>query len=106
MRFQDEDGNDVFHSFEDFLEVGSPMGEDSEEELEPSSDFAWFEKEELPIETKEVFAEFKDGKGDSEFVSLFELNMSGTPIDTETDKEMDLASEDVFRKHGEEFLAI
>jgi hypothetical protein len=106
MKF-DNDGKPKFHSFQDFLNSGSPLVEDAEEELEVSSAYAWIVSEKLPVKlpvkTDAIYARFKlpDFRGETEedlitYVPLSDLHTSGTPMDSDTDEEYELDANDVF----------
>jgi hypothetical protein len=97
LRFLDENGQNMFFSIEDMVETGNPMREDLEDELELADDLVWTD---LGAQTgwraDEVFALFVDSSRKQRHVSMMTLYEGGVPVDLDTDKGMDLDSNDVF----------
>lgn len=109
-RFIGEHHEPVLHSFDDFLETcGAPMDADGDDELELFDDRAWLKPTGEPFHYRlnQVFAEFKDRRGNISFHSLMGIHEGGLPACEEDDDLLELNSEQVFvMEHDGSFVVL
>lgn len=107
--FRAENGADILHSFDDFLETcGAPMDKDCNDELNLDGVAAWFcpTGERMPYEIGEVYAAFKDRLGNVSYHSLLDIHEGGLPACVVSDELLDLDSEQVFVKDSDGHMVV
>lgn len=98
--------NDFYHTFEDFHVIGEPIDDDYNM-LAACDDFVYVSGRKTSMTSHEVFAKFEQVDGDKiEYISLYEIMMSGSPIDLDRDEEMDLLDENIYQVVDGEFVVI
>ena len=104
FQYTEQNGDKINHSFSDFHEVGNLLFDDYFEP-DPDDEFVYIGPKKTNINSGMVFARFELNDKE-EYISLHEIMVSGSPVDLEEDREMDLLDENIYQFIDDKFQVI